>query len=130
MNGSKNSLDHIEARGFKVFNKETKPNRHTSSFLLGKAFPAVPYSENKQVNVKGDKSPFDGDIIYWSKGNSKLYDGATSQALKRQDHACGYCGLRLLSDERVIFIMSMETTTIGRKITFSQLTKAATTTST
>jgi len=101
MDGARFSLYHIQSRAFRVFNKETKQNRHTSKRLLDKAFPSVPYSENKHVNVKAEKSPFDGDIIYWSERNSKLYDGATSQALKRQDHTCGYCGLKLLSDERV-----------------------------
>jgi 5-methylcytosine-specific restriction endonuclease McrA len=101
MDASRFSLYYIQNRAFKVFNKETKQNRHTSKKLLDKAFPSVPYSENKHVNIKGLKSPFDGDITYWSERNSKLYDGATSQVLKRQDHICGYCGLKLLSDEKV-----------------------------
>jgi 5-methylcytosine-specific restriction endonuclease McrA len=63
--------------------------------LLDKAFPAVPYSENKHVLVKGEKSPFDGDIAYWSERNSKLYDGGeTSFALKRQNHIY-MCSLRV-----------------------------------
>ncbi len=101
MDGAKFSLNHIRSRTFRVFNKEAKQNRYTSKKLLNKAFPPVPYSENKHVNVLGEKSPFDGDIMYWSERNSKLYDGATSQALKRQDHTCGYCGLKMLSDEKV-----------------------------
>jgi RNA-directed DNA polymerase len=101
MDGSRFSLYHIQNRTFKVFNKETKQNRHTSKKLLDKAFPSVPYSENKHVMVKGNKSPFDGDIAYWSERNSKLYDGKTSKALKRQNHSCGYCGLKMLSDEKV-----------------------------
>lgn len=101
MDGSRFSLYHIQHRAFRVFNKETKQTRDTSKKLLDIAFPAVSYSENKHIKVRGIKSPFDGDIIYWSERNSKLYDGATSQALKRQDHTCGYCGLKMLSDERV-----------------------------
>ena len=101
MDGSRFSLYHIQNRAFKVFNKETLQNRHTSKKLLDKAFPAVPYSENKFVNVKGEKSPFDGDLAYWSERNSKLYDCNTSKALKRQNHTCGHCGLKLLSDEKV-----------------------------
>ena len=84
-----------------LFNKESKQNRYTSKKLLEKAFPAVPYSENKFVNVKEDKSLYDGDLTYWSKRNSKFYDGLTSQTLKRQNHTCGYCGLKTLSDEKV-----------------------------
>jgi 5-methylcytosine-specific restriction endonuclease McrA len=101
MNGSRNSLVHIETRAYKVFNKESKQTRYTSKSLLDKAFPSVPYSENKHINVKGEKSPYDGDIIYWSQRNSKLYDGETSKALKKQNHSCGYCGLKMLSDEKV-----------------------------
>jgi RNA-directed DNA polymerase len=54
MDGSRNSLWHTQHRAFKVFNKETKQNRYTSTSLVEKAFPAVPYSENKHINVKCD----------------------------------------------------------------------------
>ena len=91
----------MRKRAFKVFNKEKKQNRYTSKKLLNQAFPAVSYSENKFVNVKGNKSPYDGDIAYWSKRNSKLYDGKTSLALKRQNHSCAACGLRFTSEERI-----------------------------
>jgi RNA-directed DNA polymerase len=101
MNGSRNSLWHINHRTFKVFNKETKQDRKSCEALIIKAFPAVPYSENKHINVKGNKSPYDGDIVYWSERNSKLYDGSTSKALKRQNHSCKICGLKFADDERV-----------------------------
>lgn len=101
MDGSRNSLYHIESRTYKVFNKETKQNRHSSKKLLDKAFPSVPYSENKHTSVKGKKSPFDGDIAYWSERNSKLYYGETSKALKRQHQTCGHCGLKCTSEERI-----------------------------
>lgn len=101
MDGSRFSLYYIQNRVFKVFNKETNKNRRTSKKLLDEAFPAVPYAENKYVNVKGNKSPFDGDLTYWSKRNSKLYDGHTSKVLKRQNHSCARCGLKMTSEERV-----------------------------
>jgi 5-methylcytosine-specific restriction endonuclease McrA len=101
LDGSRFSLWHTSLRAFRVFNKEPKLNRNSVKELIDRAFPSVPYSENKHVNVKGDKSPFDGDIAYWSERNSKLYDGKTSSALKRQNHKCGYCGLKMLSDEKV-----------------------------
>lgn len=85
MDGSRNSLYFIQNRAFKVFNKEQKQNRYSSKKLLNQAFPAVPYSENKFVKVKGDKSPYDGDLVYWSQRNSKLYDNYTPSALKRQN---------------------------------------------
>ncbi|KYC41003.1 RNA-dependent DNA polymerase [Scytonema hofmannii PCC 7110] len=101
MDGARFSLYHIETRALKVFNKEQKQNRDSSKKLLDKAFPPVPYSENKHIIVRENKSPFDGDIVYWSERNSKLYDNKTSAALKRQNHKCAACGMRLLSDERV-----------------------------
>ncbi len=101
MDGSRNSLFHIETRAYKVFNKESQLSRYTSKKLLDKAFPSVPYSENRFANVTGKKSPYDGDITYWSERNSKLYDGNTSKALKRQSHSCGHCGLKMLSEEKV-----------------------------
>ncbi len=101
MDGARNNLNFIRKRAFKVFNKETKQNRYTSKKLLKQAFPSVPYSENRFVNVKGKKSPYDGDLIYWSKRNSKLYGGETSKALKRQNHSCNSCGLKFIGKQRV-----------------------------
>jgi RNA-directed DNA polymerase len=101
MDGSRNSLYFIQKRAFSVFNKETKQNRYTSKTLLDKAFPAVPYSENKHVNVKEDKSPYDGDIFYWSARKSKLYGGHTSGAIIKQNHKCAACGLSFIGEEKV-----------------------------
>jgi len=95
------TLYYIQKRAFKVFNKEPKQNRHTSTKLVTKAFSKVPYFQYKHVNVRGEKSPFDGDLAYWSERNSKLYNGKTSTALRRQNHTCGYCGLKTLSDEKI-----------------------------
>ncbi|NJS16008.1 MAG: HNH endonuclease, partial [Nostocaceae cyanobacterium CSU_2_110] len=88
-------------RIWKVFNKETKNTKESTTKLVKKALPRVPYSENKFVNVTGEKSPYDNDITYWSERNSKLYDNETSKALKRQNHSCGHCGLKFISEERV-----------------------------
>ena len=57
MDGSRHSLYFTQNRAWKVFNKEDKQNRYSVNKLINKAFPAVPYSENKHVNVKGDYSP-------------------------------------------------------------------------
>ncbi|MBW4628680.1 MAG: HNH endonuclease [Brasilonema octagenarum HA4186-MV1] len=101
MDGSKFSLWHINHRAFRVFNKEKKNSKELSTSLIKKAFPAVPYSENAYINVKGNKSPFDGDLIYWSERNSKLYTDETSKALKKQNHTCGYCKLKMTEGEKV-----------------------------
>jgi hypothetical protein len=101
MDGSRNSLWHINHRAWKVFNKESKLDRHQVSSLIQKAFPAVPYSEHKHINVQGTKSPYDGDVVYWSERNSKLYTDNTSKALKRQNHSCDSCGLKFIGEDKV-----------------------------
>lgn len=101
MDGARESLYLLRKRAFQVFNKETKQNRYSSKKLLDQAFPTVPFAEHRYRNVIGEKSPYDGDIAYWSKRNSKLYDGPTSRTIHQQSHRCGLCGLQLLSDEKV-----------------------------
>ncbi len=100
LNGKYN-LWFMNHRANKVFGKEKKLNRHQVDNLCLKAFPKIPYAENKFVMVKGDYSPFNGDLVYWSKRNSKLYDGATAKTLNKQHHHCGYCRLKLIEGERV-----------------------------
>jgi 5-methylcytosine-specific restriction endonuclease McrA len=101
MSGSRFSLWFLNHRTHTVFNKETKNDRESSVKLVQKAFPPVPCSQNGHVMVKGNKSPYDGDLLYWSQRNSKLYNGATSKALQKQNHSCAHCGLKMISDERV-----------------------------
>jgi group II intron reverse transcriptase/maturase len=101
MDGSRFSLWNLNHRAFMVFNKETKQDKHSSRKLIEKAFPKVPYSEFAHIKVKGNKSPFDGDLIYWTERNSKLYDGITSKLLRKQNHTCEKCGYKLTSEERV-----------------------------
>ena len=101
MSSARDSLWFMHLRTFRVFNKEKRNDRNSSKKLVDKAFPTVPYSKSGFIKVKGAKSPYDGDLTYWSERNSKLYDGHTSKALKRQNHSCEYCGLRMLPGERV-----------------------------
>jgi RNA-directed DNA polymerase len=101
MDGSRFSLWRTNKKSFNVFNKEKNLNRYTAKELVLKAFPAVSYSENRFVKVKGNKSPYDGDLTYWAKRESVLYDGRTSRCLKKQNHTCGHCGLLFSDGERV-----------------------------
>ena len=101
MDETRNSLYYIQKRAYRVFNKEAKQNRYTSKTLLNKAFPTVTFSQNKHVMVRGNKSPYDGDLSYWSQRNSKLYDGITSKALKKQNHSCASCGLKFTGEQRI-----------------------------
>lgn len=98
---SNHGLWGISHRAFKVFNKEKKKSRYSSEALVKKAFPTVKCQLFKHVMVAGDRSPFDGDILYWSKRQSKLYDGTTAKALKKQDHSCEACGFGFLPGDKI-----------------------------
>ena len=94
-------LFRLQRRIFKVFLKQKTINRYQAVEMVKTAFPNICYSENKFSNVKGEKTPFDGDINYWSKRNSVLYDGATARTLRKQNHSCGKCNLKFLNEEKV-----------------------------
>ncbi len=51
-------------------------------------------SSNDYVKVKGDKSPYDGDSVYWSirKGNDPELPSRTAYLLKKQKGKCPWCG--------------------------------------
>ena len=101
MSGGRFSLWNMNHKAFKTFLKNKSNNRYKAREMVKKAFPAVNCSENKFVMVKGDKSPFDGDLNYWAKRNSKYYDGATKDLLSKQKHTCKHCGLKFLEGEKV-----------------------------
>ena len=101
MDGSRFSLWDLNHRTYEVFLRQKTIDRYRAEEMIKQAFPKVSYSENKFVNVAGEKSPFDGDINYWSKRNSTLYDGTIAKTLRKQNHSCGHCGLKFLNEEKV-----------------------------
>jgi len=52
-------------------------------------------SSTEYVKVKGDKSPYDGDLVYWSTrlGKHPEMSGFRSSLLKKQKGKCALCGL-------------------------------------
>ncbi|NEO37469.1 MAG: RNA-dependent DNA polymerase [Moorea sp. SIOASIH] len=101
MSSSRDSLWFLDKTAGRKFKKEKKIDKHQAVELCKKAFPKVGYKQNKHVMVKGTKSPYDGDIVYWSKRNSKLYNNITAKTLDKQNHSCGYCNLKFIDEERV-----------------------------
>ncbi|NEO80408.1 reverse transcriptase domain-containing protein [Moorena sp. SIO4G3] len=101
MEDSPNNLWFTNKATERKFRKQKSTNKHESKRLVKKAFPSVSWKENGHKMVRGTKSPYDGDLVYWSQRNSKLYDNATSKALTKQNHSCGYCELKFIDEERV-----------------------------
>ena len=101
MDGSRFSLWFINERARKVFLKQKSVDKYEAVRLVTSAFPTVKYSENRFVNVKGDRSPYDGDIVYWSQRESKFYDGISAKLLKKQNHICGSCSMKFMPGEEI-----------------------------
>lgn len=86
---------------WKFIRKQGRYNRSQTNKVIERAFPKVPWKVNSFVKVRGEKSPFDGDIIYWSKRENANYDGITAKLLNKQKHTCSYCGLKFYPGDRV-----------------------------
>jgi RNA-directed DNA polymerase len=61
---------------------------------LDSIFNGHKYRVNRHSPARGDKSVYDGDLIYWSKKNSKQYSGPLATAMRNQGHRCNSCKLR------------------------------------
>ena len=66
-------------------------------------------SSTQYVKVKGDKSPYDGNLVYWSTRMGKNPEMPTSKAilLKKQKGKCNWCGLHfregdILEEDHII----------------------------
>ena len=53
------------------------------------------------VRVQGDKSPFDGNLVYWSTRMGSFHNMPTSKAtkLKRQKGKCNWCRLQFREED-------------------------------
>jgi len=61
----------------------------------------VACSSTTYVKVKGDKSPYDGDLVYWSSrmGEHPEMPNREASLLKKQNRKCAHCGLTFREDD-------------------------------
>lgn len=86
---------------YKFINKHKSYNRNTAKIATNKALPNVGYTTNRFVKVKGNASPYNSDIRYWSKRTNNNYDGLTAKTLKKQKFKCLSCNLPFLPGDKV-----------------------------
>ena len=86
---------------WKFIRKQGRYDRAQTNKVIKRAFPSVSWSVFKFYNVKGNKSPFDGDLIYWSKRENANYDGSTAQLLRKQAHKCTHCKLSFFPGDTI-----------------------------
>lgn len=79
---------------FRYLRKSTKLSSQEIISYLDPIFNGHSYRVNRHSAVRGDKSVYDGDFVYWSKKNSQMYMGPLATALRRQGYRCQSCGLR------------------------------------
>ncbi len=79
-----------------VFSTENEENR-----MRLQLHREVPCSSTNYVKVKGDKSPYDGDLVYWSSrmGKHPEMPNRKAKLLKQQKGKCTHCGLLFLEGD-------------------------------
>jgi group II intron reverse transcriptase/maturase len=74
-----------------------KTTKMSSKEIIEKSkdiFNGHTYHVNRYSTVRGTKSIYDGDLVYWSKRNSKHYEGPLATAMKNKGYRCNSCSLR------------------------------------
>ena len=91
-NSSKAGIKYWHAQGGRnwVFSTETGANSVRLHLHRD-----IACSSNNYVKVKGDKSPYDGDLVYWSTrmGHHPEMPNREALLLKKQKGKCTHCGL-------------------------------------
>jgi RNA-directed DNA polymerase len=84
---------------WKFIRQQGRYDRKQTNKVIHRAFPPVKWAVCGFNNVIGDKSPYDGDLTYWSKRENVNYDGITAKLLKKQNHKCTHCHLSFISGD-------------------------------
>lgn len=58
---------------------------------IRKAMPTLSWKTGGHQNVRDNKSPYDGDWLYWSRRQQAKYDGKRARLLKLQNGKCSTC---------------------------------------
>jgi RNA-directed DNA polymerase len=88
----------VKAKYFKpIDNKQWLLNANGTKLLLHSSTEIVRHNK-----VKGNASPYDGDIIYWSKRRGKHPETSARAAklIQKQKGKCAYCGLHFRPEDK------------------------------
>lgn len=57
----------------------------------------------RHIKVKGNASPYDGNLVYWStrKGSNPEMPATVARLLKEQKGKCAYCGLHFREEDEI-----------------------------
>ena len=84
---------------FKFVRKSTNMPTEEIISHLDSIFNGHSYRVNRHSAVRGEKSVYDGDLVYWSKKNSKRYNGPLATVMRNQGYRCNACGIRFSGED-------------------------------
>jgi 5-methylcytosine-specific restriction endonuclease McrA len=86
---------------YKYSSKNTKMEKEKILEWVYSIFNEHSYKVNGYVNTISNKSPFDGDWIYWSKRQDLRYKTLQYKIAQRQKYKCGRCNLYFNSLDKI-----------------------------
>ena len=86
---------------YRYLKKNSKLPQEEIITHMGSIFNGHVYKVNRYSAVSGKLSVYDGNLVFWSKRNSKLYTGPLATALRKQDYRCNDCGLRFSIESQI-----------------------------
>ncbi len=77
--------------------------REAAVQLVKQAFPKIKTELFGHVKVQFDKSPLNGDLVYWTRRKYKQYatKSWTGKAIQKQGYECAYCHMPLMPGDDV-----------------------------
>lgn len=86
---------------YRYVKKRTSMDKNQILEKVRGIFNGHSYKVNGFVNVSFQKSPFDGDWVYWSRRQDLRYDTLHYKVANRQKYRCGRCKFYFQSQDRI-----------------------------
>jgi group II intron reverse transcriptase/maturase len=86
---------------YKFVKKRSSMNKDLLLEEVRDIFNGHSYKVNGFINVRRNKTPYDGDWVYWSQRQDIRYDSLRNKVAKRQNYRCGKCNLYFHSNEHI-----------------------------
>jgi group II intron reverse transcriptase/maturase len=86
---------------YKFCKKKTKMDKSLIKGEVQNIFNGHTSKVNGYINVRYNKSPFDGDWVYWSRRQDLRYGSLHYKIAKRQNYRCKKCNLYFKSKDQI-----------------------------
>ena len=86
---------------YRFVKKRSKMKKHLLLKRVKDIFNGHTYKVNGYINVRYNKTPYDGDWVYWSKRQDLRYNTLHFKVARRQKYRCGRCKLYFKSKDHI-----------------------------